>query len=217
MLVALEVDIRGLALHRIGQDTVDQLDDGRFVDRGGERRGADVFLGVLEHLDVVGVVDVLEKALERIVLRVVVAVDRVAQRVLPGDDGEDVVARDELQVVDDAEVCGVGHGDRERATFALEGEDEVLCGELAGDELDDALIDLEVGEIDGRHPVLAREHARELHLGDEAELHEVVAYAHAGGLLLLERAIERFAGDQPLANEQLTDTLSGSSDGYGHR
>ena len=73
----------------------------------------------------------------------------------------------------------IRHGDGERATVALEREHQMALRQLGRDQLRDACIDLEVREVDRRHAELPREHARELDLVDEAELHEVVADAHA--------------------------------------
>ena len=102
----------------------------------------------------------------------------------------------------------IGHRDRERASFALEREHQVALRQLGGDQLRDARIDLEVREVDGGHPELAREHARELDLVDEAELHEVVADAHAAGFLFLKRPVHCLARDEPLAHEEITETFT---------
>jgi len=68
--------------------------------------------------------------------------------------------------------------------------------------------DLEVREVDGGHAELPGQHACELDFIDVAELHEVVAHPHSGGLLLLERAIQRLARDEPLSHEEITDALT---------
>ncbi len=103
----------------------------------------------------------------------------------------------------------------------LSGRTRWLLRQLGRDQLGNARIDLEVREVDSGHPVLPREHARELDLVDEAELHEVVADAHAGGFLFLKRAVQLLARDQPLTHEEITDALTrGLScwcDGHGSR
>ena len=218
VLEALEVDVRRALLHGVGQDAVDQLHHRRVVDRRGEDGGVDLLFLLLDDLDVAVLLHVLEEVRERIVARLaVVLVDGVAERVLPGDDREDVVARDELEVVDDAEVRRVGHRDRQRATLALEREHQMALGELGGDELRDARVDFEVGEVHRRHAVLPGEHASKLDLVHEAQLHEVVAYAVAAGLLLLQRLLERLLIDEPLFDEELTDLQTCGCCLSGHR
>ena len=217
VLEALEVDVRRAALHRIREDGVDELDDRRILHLRGERRGGDVLLLLLDDLDVA--FHVVDDGQEVGDLRVggalVQLLDRALERELAADDREDVVARDELQVLEDAEVRRVRHGDGERAAVALEGEDEVLDRQVGGDQLGDARVDLELRQVDRRHLVLPRQHLRELGLLDEAELDEVVADAGAVLLLLLERLVELLARDEPLADEEIAKAF-GAGGWCGH-
>jgi hypothetical protein len=61
----------------------------------------------------------------------------LAQRVLADDDRLDVVARDELQVVDGARVRRVRHRDRQHAADAAQRQHQVLQRLLRRDQLDD--------------------------------------------------------------------------------
>ncbi len=135
VLEALEVDVRRAALHGVGHDRVDQLDDRRVIDRGRHRRRRDVVVRVLEHLNVAERIggNVLEQRGHLDVRPFVVLLDEVAERELPGEHREDVVARDELQVIDDRDVARIGHRDGERATVALERQDQVLRREVVRD------------------------------------------------------------------------------------
>ena len=49
---------------------------------------------------------------------------------------------------------------------------------------------------------------RELDLVDEAELDEVVADARAAGFLLLKRAVQLLARDEPLADEEIANAFT---------
>jgi hypothetical protein len=219
VLEALEVDVRRAALDRIREDGVDQLDDGRVLHLRLERGGGDFLVGVLEDLDVAFLIHVLDHVHQvgdlTVHRRFVDLVDGALDRELSPDDGEDVVPRDELEILEHAEVRRVGHRDGERASIPLEREDEVLHREIGGDELGDAGVDLEPGEVDRGHLELAREDLRELGLLNEAELDEVVADAGAALLLLLDCLIELLARDELLAHEEIAESF-GSGDRSGH-
>src|SRR2546425_6181959 len=100
---------------------------------------------LLDHLEVVRRLDVLEQRLQLSVGLLVILVDRVPERVLPGDHREYVAARDELDVLDRRDVVRVRDRDREGPSLALEGQDGVLDGDVGGEQLDDLRVDLEAG------------------------------------------------------------------------
>src|SRR2546422_10470869 len=79
-------------------------------------------------------------------------------RSLPGDHREYVAARDELDVLDRRDVVRVRDRDREGPPLALEGQDGVLDGDVGGEQLDDLGVDLETGQVDRGHAVLAGQH-----------------------------------------------------------
>jgi hypothetical protein len=103
-----------------------------------------------------------------------VPLDGVADRVLAGDNGEDVAASYELEIVQHPGACRIGHRDREGASVALEGKHEVLGRHLARDEARDAGVDLEVGEVDSGHAVLTRERSGEVDFLYETERDEAI-------------------------------------------
>ena len=80
----------------------------------------------------------------------VVALDGRAKRVLPRDDGEDVVSGDEFEVVNDTEVGGIGHRDGGRPALPLQRQHRALHR------------DLESGQVDRWHSVLPRQHLGDL-------------------------------------------------------
>ena len=141
--------------------------------------------------------------------RVVVALDRRCDRGLAGDDRLDVVAGQELDVVDGVQVRRVGHRDDQRRARARDRNDPVLVADLAGDELDHFRIDLVLVEIDRGHAVLRRKEIRDLAVGDVAELRERVAEVLARALLLVLRFPELLQADELLANEELTEAILG--------
>ena len=134
--------------------------------------------------------------------------DQVAEGVLAGDDRKQVEAGDELEVFEQAEVGGIGHGDGQRAAFPLEREDHALGGHVGGDQLDDLGIDLEPGEVDRRHAILAGEHLGDLELLDKPELHQHVAEPVLAVLLLRKRLRELLARDQAFAEEDFAEPIT---------
>src|SRR5207253_9632362 len=79
--------------------------------------------------------------------------------------------------------------------------------------LEDLRVDLEAGEVDGRHAVLPGQHLGDFGLLDEAELHQRVAQTHPRVLLLEERLLELILGDQPLPEEDFTQPVGGGCRG----
>src|SRR4029077_11172612 len=140
-LEALEMNIRGASLQRVGHNGVDELYDRRLVDKRGAHVRS-VFVLALENLDVI-VFEVREEVLHLGFARSIELLDRVAQSELARDDWEDVETGDELDVVEHRHGCGIRHGDGERSAIPLEGQDAVLQRKLTGNELGDARIDLE--------------------------------------------------------------------------
>ena len=210
MLEALKMDVRRAAFHGIRQDAVEEFDDRRVIDGCRERGGRHLLFLGLDELDFAFVLgfDALEDLAELRLGRFEDFLEDIADRELTRDDREDVVAGDELHVLDDTHIRRVGHRHRQRAAVALEREHEILERHLAGDQLRDLWIHRELGEIHSGHLVLPRQHLGQLGLGDEAELHQIVPDARTVLLLLLERLVELLLGDQPLTHEQIANTNS---------
>jgi hypothetical protein len=163
---------------------------------------------VLEELDVLLRVDRLHQLAEVIVfLDLVVVLEVLAERVLAHDDRLDLQLRDELQVVDGREVGRVRHGDREHPPDPAKGQHQVLLCHVRGDELQDLLVDGDLVEVHGGHAVLLGQHARELFLGDEAELHQRVAEPRPLLLSLRQRLGELDLRDQSFPDEEVTQTI----------
>ena len=98
------------------------------------------------------------------------AEDGCEQRRFGRDHRLDVVARHELDVVHGEDVRRIGHGDGDRGAGLVDREDVVFAGHVAGDQLDDGGVDLEMHEVDRRHAELLRQAFRDVFFGDESEL-----------------------------------------------
>ena len=141
--------------------------------------------------------------------RAVVLVDRLAQRDLGGHDRLDVVARHELDVVHGEHVGRISHRDRQRRAGFVHGQDTVLAGHLARHDLDDRGVDLEVGEVDGRHAELLGERLGDVALRNRAHAYEGLADLAALLALELQGGFELIRRDQLLLEEKISEF-------YGH-
>ena len=102
----------------------------------------------------------------------------------------------------------VGHGDGQRAALALEREDDVLRGDVAGDQLEDPGIDLEPREVHRRHAVLPGQHLGDLDFGDDARLDHHVAQAQATRLGFGGRRRELLASQQTFLQKEVADGIA---------
>ena len=142
------------------------------------------------------------------VVGAVVVVDGGLDGDLGGHDRLDVVAGHELDVVHGEDVRRVGHRDRDRGAGLVDREDVVLARDVGRDELDDARVDLEVGEVDRRDAELLRETLGDVVLGDEAELDQGLAELSARVLLELEGLLELILCDQAGFGQQFAETYA---------
>ena len=198
LLVGLDVDVARPLLDRVQEDHVHEPHDRRVLARLLELEEVHVLLFA-------GEVDLLlVEAGHHLVVRgagVVVLLDGRDDRRLARDDRLDVVAREELEVVDGVQVRRVGHRHDERVAGARDGDDAVLLALLLRDELHDVGVDLVLGEVDRRDAVLLREEVGDLVVRDVPELRERVAEVAAPLLLLLLRGAELREGDELLPDE----------------
>jgi hypothetical protein len=83
--------------------------------------------------------------------------DGFADRGVGGDDGLDVQACAEFDVVHREDVGGIRHRERERVAGAGDRNDVVFGGSLARDQAHQRGVELEIAQIDGRYAVLTAE------------------------------------------------------------
>jgi len=134
----------------------------------------------------------------------VVALQGLLDGLLGGDDDFDVVAGEELDVVDGVDVRRVAHRQDEGGAGAVHRNALVLLGHVLRHELHHLGVDVEFLQVDRRNAVLLGEEAGELRLLDEAELGQVVADAAASLLLLFLCLLKLLKRNQVFAYEQLT-------------
>ena len=160
---------------------------------------------VLDQVDV-GVVEVAHHVLERGRL-VVVAVDGAPDRLFRGDDGLDVVAGEELDVVEREDVRRVARGEDQRGPGAVHRDHVVLDRDFFGDQLDHGAVDLELVEVDRGHAVLLGDEVGELGLVEQTDLRDLRAEPVARALRLCARLAQLLLGQQILLDQELADPL----------
>ena len=151
LLVRLDVDVARALLDGVEEDHVDEADDGRVLARLLELEEVDVVV-VAGELDLL-----LVEARHHLVVRgagVVILLDRAVDCRLARDDGLDVVAGQELEVVDRVEVRRVGHRHDERVARARDGNDPVRSQGSFGTSFRISRVDLVLVEVDRRDAVL---------------------------------------------------------------
>ena len=138
----------------------------------------------------------------------VVLLDGVADRGLGGDDGLDVVARHELDVVEREDVGRIRHRDRQRRAGAADRDDLVLLGGLGRNQLEDRGVDVELGEVDEGNAVLAAEERGDLLVLDHPQLDEGHPQLAAVGLLMVQGLLQLGGGDALFAEQEFAEPNS---------
>ena len=201
------MDVGGALLDGVEEDEVDELDDRRVG--GALLQVVDVGDAALVVLDGdLVLVEPLHHLVVRGALLGVVLLERLLDGLLAGDDDLDVVAGEELDVVDGVDVRRVAHRHDQRGAGAVHRDALVLLRHFLGDELHHLGVDVEFLQVDRGNAVLLGEEVGELGLLDEAELGEVVADPAARLLLLVLRFLQLLQRDQVLADQQLAETSS---------
>ena len=181
------MDVARALADRVGHDRVHQAHDRRLLGGALEVLQVDVVLGA-DELDVL-VADLLEDVLVA-GAGLVVALDRLLQRRRRRHRYLDVVAGEELDLVDGHQVRRIGHGERQRRADEVRGDEVVLHHERLGNHVQDLARHLQRPEVDDGQPVLALEVGEEGLLGDEAQADEMRRQCAAVFALLIEGARE---------------------------
>ncbi len=219
LLVRLDVDVRRPPFDGVGQDEVHELDDRRLFGRIDQRVEVHL-LFFFEDLQVraLGLLKVFHDLLQfERGGRTVVVVDRPLDAQLGGHDRLDVVAGHELDVVHGEDVRRIGHGDRDRGSGLVDRQDVVLTGDVGGDHLDDAAVDLEVLEVDRGDAKLLGEALGDVLFRDKSELDEGLAELGARLLLNPQGFLELILRDQARFRQQFTETNAHSWNSGGRK
>ena len=204
-LPGLDVHVRRALGDGLGHDRVDELDDGRVLERGFE-----VVLLTFAPLGCLGrqLFDVGIQAGE---LR-----DRGFDVCRGGDHRLHVAAGDRPDVVERVDVRGIGHRDQQLPVAIADGQRPVPPREGFGEQRGGGRIDLRVGQVDELEADLFGERADEVGLPDHAEVDQHPAESFGCLLMLLEGSVELLRRDEAEFDQDLPELLRLPLDG-GHR
>jgi len=149
------MDIGGIPFDGVGQDDVDEANDRCLLGLLLQGLEIDVLFFVEDfEVRVLVLLEVLHDLLELDRVRAsVVLIDRSAQRRIGSHDRLDVVAGHELHVVHGEDVGRVHHGDGQLGPRLGNRKDGVLASDLSWNDADNAVVDLDLAQIDGRDSV----------------------------------------------------------------
>ena len=83
----------------------------------------------------------------------------------------------------------------------------MLVGDLRRDQSKDLRIDVDLLQVDGRDPVLLRQHAGQLFFGHRIGLHERIPESSPLSAGFLQAFAELLLRDQPFANEEVAEAI----------
>ena len=132
---------------------------------------------------------------------------RVLDAGLQGDHGREPHAALELDLGHEHVVRGVGHGQLQPGGLDLHGEDEVALAQVQADHVQQAQVDLVLGEVHRRHAQLAAEVGDRELLGEDALAHENARQALAVGALQGQGLLELGFGDEVGLQQDLAQFL----------
>src|SRR6516225_10021332 len=208
-LVGLNVNVARAALDGIGQNQVDELDDGSFFGSFFERRRIElrllccqlqflvlfgqVFHQVGEFLGVGGCASVETR-------------DGIPDGRFRGHHRFHIETGHELDVIHCEDVGRIRHGNGQNRTDARQRNDLITRGGVLRDQLDDVGIYFVILQVDRGNAVLPREHTGDVVIADEAHSCQAASKFAPVGALELQSFLELVLGYQTFFNEYLAET-----------
>jgi hypothetical protein len=145
VLVRLDMHVAGAGINGVGQQLVDELDEGRVVvifDVGDVQD-----LVVLDHFIIDGAdIDVLDRVLEDVVdrvLRLVIFMDVRHQLRMTAQDRLDVQMGDKTNLIARHDIARITHGRQEHVPFFLKRQDTMVHGPFERQKLDETEINID--------------------------------------------------------------------------
>ena len=153
-------------------------------------------------------------------LRVVGGRDRLDERRVHRDVRVDLLARHELELVDDALVVGVGHREEDAVAPHEHRQDAVRLGQLARHDVEVLEQDGDLREVDARDAVLLGERAERVDLARPSRRRSSCDARGAGvtrSLLGAQRRVELLLGHQLALEQDLAERPLLVAGGHGRR
>ena len=199
VLVRLHVNIARAPLHRIRQDQVHQLDDGRLFGGSLQRRCVQLLLFGSQLQFLVFVHQILHQVAEFFVAGGAAAVeprDGFADRRFRRHHRLHVEPGHELDVVHREHVRGIRHRDGQHGAHAGQRHHLIAQRGVLRDQLNYVGIDFVILQVDGRYAVLPRKHTGDVIIGDIAHLRQAAPQLATIRALKFQRLIELVLRDK---------------------
>ena len=201
LLIGLDVDIRGVHLHRIFKHRAQQLDHRRLALAGAGIGQPEIKTGLLilllqlfgETLDLLGSTIELIEVLQQLSLA------RHRQLQLAGSDQGS-------QGIQGRQIRRIRHDHRHLIPTLVHRQRSVTTGMHLGDQLHRLHLDRQLGEVEERDVQLLRQKFQQLLLTDEAQIHQRGSQLAARLPLLLQCQLQLIVGDDAFGHQQVAES-----------
>ena len=209
LLVGLDVDVRCAAAQRVGENQVDQLDDGSFAGRLAQGLEVDVLV-CIDDLELARRIQLLGQVAHhladlRVVLGSVEPVDGFLDGTLRGDQRLDTQSGGELEVVHGNDVGRIDHRYLEDLVVDQQRHHEIPPRHLGRHQIEQGRQHLDLVDVGRRNSVLVGEQTDKVGLVDQSLLDQVVAEPLAACHLVDQRLGKSILGDQPVVDKKAAE------------
>jgi len=211
----LDMHVAGAVLHRLDQDEVGQLDDGRLFGGGSQFVQVDLLDRLPGHLHVVRVLvgnglflRVLDDVLDAAAPDGVNLGQLVLDRLFRGDQHGHFHPGDVAHVVAGQDVERVGHGQEQLVFQPRDGHHLMVVGDFPRKEVGHFQGDVEVRQVDGRDVEHAPHRHRHVQIGDVGFFQQQLEQAGAFLLLQFEYFRDLLAREQAVFDQDVNDAFA---------
>ncbi|MCY1413758.1 hypothetical protein D9M71_291950 [compost metagenome] len=195
LLVRLDVDVRGLHLHSVLEQHLQQA----------HHRGVAVVEAEAAEVEVALLQALVELAgqLGDLVGAPVEAVEVVEQLALAHHRRLERLAQQAAQLVEGVEIERIAHADQQAVALLDQQDGAEAPRQRLGQALHQCLVELELAQVDVGNVELARQRLEQLLLADEAHVDHRAAELGAAALLLVQRQLQLALADQAGLYQQI--------------
>ncbi|MNM87217.1 hypothetical protein D3C81_993920 [compost metagenome] len=195
LLVRLDVDVRGLHLHRILEQHLQQA----------HHRGVAVVQAEAAEVEVAVFQALVKLAgqLGDLAGAPVEAVEVVEQLALAHHRRLERLAQQAAQLVEGVEIEWIAHADQQAVALLDQQDGAETPRQCLGQALDQRRVELELAQVDVGNIELARQRLEQFLLGHEAEIDHRAAELGAAALLLLQGQLQLALADQSGLDQQV--------------
>ncbi len=202
----LNQQIRGPQVDGVGQESVGQAHDGKFLRQAEQLIGVRFLPGLyLDHLEG-GRAGFLDDFLQGVIyVTAVIGLDRILEIMRGGQEQVDLQVGRRRQGVQGEHVQRIRHRHRQRAAHAGDGHHLMLSSDLRRDDALQGRVHLDAAQADGGDPQSLAQRREERDLVDIAALNEDGLEAAARGLLNVQGLLELLPREEPVGDQDVRD------------